>query len=201
MLKESDSLYFYIKGTLAFKGEGFVVVDNNGIGYRLTVSDNTYSALKAGENVNVYTHLHVREDVMELYGFSAPEEKSLFLMLMGVSGIGAKAAVSILSVGTPSQISAWIITGDAKAIQKAQGIGAKTAQRVILELRDKITADDLNIPADEVQNDSASISEAVGALCALGYSEAEARSALRGVDMSMDTEDIIKTGLKNLVKF
>jgi len=199
-MKESDFLYFYIKGVLTHKDEGFVVVENNGIGYKLTVSDTTFSAVRTNEPVTLYTHLYVREDIMELYGFSTVEEKNMFLSLMTVSGVGAKAAIAILSIGTPAEIAAAVITNDAKAIQKAQGIGAKTAQRVILELHDKIKCEDIVLPAEVNPSDSGKLTEAVGALTALGYSESEAASALRGVDLSLDTEEIVKQGLKNLFK-
>lgn len=193
-------MYFYIKGVLTLKGDSFVVVENNGIGYKLTVSDTTLSTLKSKESVTIYTHLYVREDIMELYGFMSIEEKNMFLSLLTVSGVGAKAAIAILSLGTPSDIAAAIITNNAKYIQKAQGIGPKTAQRVVLELHDKIKCEDIVIPRDIDEKDGTKLSEAIGALCVLGYSDSEAVSALRGVDTSLDTEQMVKIGLKNLFK-
>ena len=200
-VKESDFLYFFIKGLLASKGDGFVVVENNGIGYKISVSDNTMSAFSAGDKVTVYTHLYVREDIVELYGFATIEEKNMFLSLITVSGVGPKAAMSILSIGTPAKIAAAVIKNDAKLIQKAQGIGAKTAQRIILDLHDKINTDNLDIPEDVevIADDKNKLSEAVSALTVLGYNDREAASALKGIDMSLDTEEIIKLALKNML--
>lgn len=198
-MKESDFLYYYIKGCVAIKGDGFVVVENGGIGYKLSVSETTRNELASGSEALVYTYLYVREDIMELYGFSTIEEKNMFMNLIAVSGIGAKAAISVLSIGTPAKIAAAIITNDANTIKKAQGIGAKTAQRIILELKDKISSDEIDIPEDIPTGESDSISEVINALIVLGYSEREAAAAVRGIDASMDTESMIKAALKNML--
>ena len=201
-VKESDFLYFFIKGMLESKDEGFIVVENNGIGYKISVSENTMSSFTTASQITVYTHLYVREDIVELYGFSSLEEKNMFLSLISVSGVGPKAAMAVLSLGTPAKIAAAVIKNDAKFIQKASGIGAKTAQRIILDLHDKINTEALEIPDDieVVVEDKGKLSEAVSALTVLGYSDREAASAVKGIDLSLDTEEIIKLALKNMLK-
>ena len=201
-VKESDFLYFFIKGNLEAKDNGFIVVENSGIGYKISVSDNTMSSLTVNTQVTVYTHLYVREDIVELYGFSSLDEKNMFLNLISVSGVGPKAAMAVLSLGAPAKIAAAVIKNDAKFIQKASGIGAKTAQRIILDLHDKINTENLEIPDDTevVVEDKNKLSEAVSALTVLGYSDREAASAIKGIDLSLDTEEIIKLALKNMLK-
>jgi len=201
-------LYYYISGELVLAEPNTAVVDAGGVGYQMTISGNTLGKLagKIGSRVKLYTHLSVREDAMELYGFSTLEELSSFRMLISVSGVGAKSAVSILSLMSPERFAAAVMNGDAKAIAKAQGIGSKTAARVILELKDTIkkefaaeddgglTAEDL-LPANENN-----LSEAANALIVLGYTRAEASYALKGADPKADLEVLIKTALTKLMK-
>ena len=190
-------MYYYIKGTLIKKTENFVVVDCGGVGYMINTSLTSIGALGAtGSEVTVYTYLVVREDAMELCGFASIEEKEMFLKLISVSGVGPKAAMSILSIGTPSQIAAAIITNDAKTITKAQGVGPKVAQRVILELKDKIDNSELDISTEvvPVQEDSAR-TEAINALIVLGYSPEIAAKAVAKTEQGLSVEEIIKKAL------
>ena len=190
-------MYYYIKGTLIKKAENFVVVDCGGVGYMINTSLTSISTLgAAGSEVTMYTYLVVREDAMELCGFASIEEKELFLKLISVSGVGPKAAMSILSVGSPSQIAAAIITNDTKTITKAQGVGPKVAQRVILELKDKIDNSELDISNDtiEVQTDDTR-TEAINALIVLGYSPEAATKAVAKTEAGLSVEEMIKKAL------
>ena len=194
-------MYYYIKGELILKDAGFVVVDNNGIGYKIFTSGYTMTALNE-KTVTLYTHLHVREDIFDLYGFSSREELSMFLNLISVSGVGPKAALAILSVISPMGVAAAIITGDAKTLTKASGVGAKMAQRIILELKDKLKNADIvpdSLTQEEVVN-SGSPSEAVSALMVLGYSQNDAKRAVASVDQSLSTEEIITLALKKMMR-
>ena len=190
-------MYYYIKGTLIKKAENFVVVDCGGVGYMINTSLTSISTLgAAGSEVTMYTYLVVREDAMELCGFASIEEKEMFLKLISVSGVGPKAAMSILSVGSPSQIAAAIITNDTKTITKAQGVGPKVAQRVILELKDKIDNSELDIRTDTVvvQTDETR-TEAINALIVLGYSPEAATKAVAKTEAGLSVEEIIKKAL------
>lgn len=193
-------MYYYIKGTLVQKSDNFIVVDANGVGYMIYTSQNTISNVgETGSAVTIYTYLHVREDVMDLFGFGTVEEKNTFMHLISVSGVGPKAALAILSVTTPAKFAVAVVTNDVKMITRAAGVGPKLAQRVILELKDKLKADDLDVVLDddeEVLTDNRS--EAVSALVVLGYSSIEAQKAVKGIDGSLSVEDIIKKALVSL---
>ena len=194
-------MYYYIKGTLIKKAENFVVVDCGGVGYMINTSLTSISTLgAAGSEVTMYTYLVVREDAMELCGFASIEEKEMFLKLISVSGVGPKAAMSILSVGSPSQIAAAIITNDTKTITKAQGVGPKVAQRVILELKDKIDNSELDISNDtiEVQTDDTR-TEAINSLIVLGYSPEAATKAVAKTEAGLSVEEMIKKALILLI--
>ncbi|MCD7779034.1 MAG: Holliday junction branch migration protein RuvA [Clostridiales bacterium] len=195
----------YIKGTLAYKGEDYIVIDNNGIGYKINVSAMTLMNITK-EETTVYTYMNVSENDISLYGFLTTEELGLFHRLITVSGVGPKSAVGLLSVLTPAQIIFAIVSDDAKTIASGQGIGRKTAQRIILELRDKLTKES-DITAEEaltsaVSGGAAAVSEkneAVEALVVLGFSRAEAAKAVSAVfTEGMSTEDAIKLGLRAL---
>lgn len=200
-------MYSYIKGTLEEVGEGKIVIDNHGIGYQILTSSNMADYLPSvGAEVKIYTYLNVKEDAMTLFGFLTKDALYVFQLLLGVSGIGPKGALGILSVMTTDDLRFAVIGGDARAIAKAPGIGAKTAQRVILELKDKLNLEDVfedkGIP---VQNPAAAEAktiknEAVQALVALGYSSSEALSAISGVEPAedMEVEDILKAALKQM---
>ncbi len=193
-------MYYYIKGELVLKQDNFAVVDTGGVGYKIFTSKLSLDNLSVGKNVTFYTYLHVREDVMDIYGFGTNDELSMFLNLLSVSGVGPKAALAILSVVTPAGLVVAIITHDAKTLTRASGVGTKMAQRVILELSDKLKNVDIaaeGIVGEEIIADD-SAHEAVSALVVLGYSQNDAKKAVAKVDLSLPTEEIVKQALKNL---
>lgn len=194
-------MYYYIKGELVLKQDNFAVVDNGGVGYKIYTSQNSLSNLTAGSSVTFYTYLYVREDIFDVYGFSTNDELSMFLHLLSVSGVGPKAALAILSVMTPQQLVLAVITSDAKTLTKANGVGAKMAQRVILELKDKLKNVDI-VPDDAFSEEilaEDSANEAVSALMVLGYSQQEAKKAVSKVDLTLSTEEIVKQALIKLM--
>ncbi len=201
-------MFYYISGILALTTPTMAVIDCSGVGYKLTISANTLSKLagKDGTKVKLYTYFSVREDAQELYGFFTEEEQLAFTMLISVSGVGPKAAIAILSVLTPEKLSLAISTGNAKEISKAQGVGAKTAARVVLELKDSAGklagGSDLSAydSVDTVVASDSKLSDVEAALTVLGYSRSEVAFALRGVDKSLDAEEIIRLALRNLMK-
>ncbi len=153
----------------------------------------------------MYTYMYVREDIVSIYGFSTNEELSMFEKLISVNGVGPKAALAILSVAPPERFALAVVTGDAKLITKAQGVGPKLAQRIILELKDKMNTEDMPKgtaaeAAVDVTGFSDSLAEAVSALVVLGYSQAEASAAVSKCNPSDDVELIVKQGLKNLLR-
>ncbi len=204
-------MYYYLNGELAYRDINTCVIDCGGVGYKLTVSFITSESLlsKLGKQVKLYTHLAVREDGIELFGFGSYEEKECFNRLTSVSGIGPKAAMSILSTMTPEKLAVAICTDDAKAIAKSPGIGAKSAARIILELKDKMSkevfgsADTAKSVLSSASNfvSNSSISEAAEALAVLGYDRNTVLSALKGIDPSVtDVGEIIKLALKKLAR-
>ena len=208
-------MFYYIKGTLALLDPTFAVVDAGGVGYKLTISATTHDAMPPHLTVSeppvvkLYTHMAVREDGVELFGFGSHEELSAFKMLTSVSGVGPKAAMAILSIFTPEKFALAVCTEDKKTISKANGIGPKTAARVILELKDKLMKEtDLNEAANAsiesaapIKTNSGKLSEAQDALMVLGYSRSEALNALKNIDtQTLELEEIIKKALKLLMK-
>lgn len=195
-------MYYYIKGTLVQKGDNYLVVDANGVGYMIYTSLTSLADVgETGRNVTMYTYLHVREDVMDLYGFAAVEEKNMFMHLISVSGVGPKAALAILSVTTPAKFAVAVVTNDVKTITKASGVGPKMAQRVILELKDKLKTEDFDIDMDEDIGEipSDNKNEAISALIVLGYSPSDAQKAVKGIDGTLNVEEIIKKALSSLM--
>lgn len=187
--------------------EESVVLETGGIGYHVYTTGQTFSRLPSvGNEIKIYTYLHVREEAMLLFGFLTKDELRVFKLLLGVSGIGPKGALAVLSVMTTDDLRFAVLGEDAKAIAKAPGIGAKTAQRLILELKDKLSLEDaFEQKLEHVQEDLANQmqgakNEAVQALVALGYSSSEALKALNGIDITetMDVEDILKQALKKM---
>ena len=190
----------YITGTLAMKLDTVIVVETGGIGYDISVPGNSSLYLRSeGDEVICYTAMIVREDDVSLYGFADRESLELFRILITVSGVGAKAAMAVLSALTSSQLRQAIAFEDDKAIATANGVGKKTAQRIVLELKDKVSADDVSVPEQQtvsaVSDDART--EAVNGLVALGYSRAEAFNALAGAEAAT-VEEYIKKALKNL---
>ncbi len=198
-------MFYYISGTLAHKEDGFAVIDAGGVGYKLLTSLGSLDRLDAvGSDAKMYTHLYVREGIFDLYGFASEEELNMFLLLTGVSGVGPKAALAVLGVLSPAALSLAVVSGDTKSITRANGVGPKVAQRIVMELKDKIKNEDI-IPADLAGESTGggvflASNEAVEALCVLGYSAFEAKQALAGIDMSQDLELIIRDALKKLMK-
>ena len=201
-------MFYYVKGPVVHMAPYLAVVDCGGVGYACRTTNNTLARLKKGETATLYTHLNVREDAMELYGFASENELSCFQLLIGVSGVGPKAALSILSSTSPEGLATSIITGDEKALTVAPGIGKKIAQRIILELKDKLAKGQLAAPGGESYGGTGvtvipqnKASEAAAALAVLGYSQAEAAAALKNIDMeALPLEEIIKQALKKMVK-
>lgn len=196
-------MFNYIKGEVAHTEPNLVVIDAGGIGFGINTSYSSASSVKKGDKAQFYTYMHIREDIMDLYGFSSPEELNCFKMLIGISGVGPKAALAILSAVTPSKLALCIISGDEKALTAAPGIGKKIAQRIILELKDKmakaqIAASDAGYSA--VIGDVGTGGEAMAALAVLGYSRAEAAEALRGADETLPVEELVRLGLKKLMR-
>lgn len=196
----------YIKGNLADINPDSIVVDVSGIGWHIFVPGQVLDRLPAlGEPVKIHTWLQVREDAMTLFGFLTKDDLRIFKLLIGVNGVGPKNALAILSVMATDDLRFAILADDAKAIAKTPGIGAKTAQRLILELKDKISLEDaFEKKMAHVQNDSVDASgvkaEAVMALNALGYSSSEAFKALSGIEGAegMEVEALLKQALKNM---
>lgn len=210
-------MFYYLSGTLALAAPGLAVVDVGGVGYKLTISENTYAALPrrgltdaAVPGVKLYTYMAVREDDIELFGFASEAELSSFRMLLGVSGVGPKAAMAILSILTPEKFALAVCMEDRKAIAKASGIGPKTAARIVLELKDKLqkqfAADAGDLPdAEEAEFVAATggngkLAEAQDALLVLGYTRQEAVHVLKSIPVDqMSVEDIIKEALKKMM--
>ena len=199
----------YVKGSLEIKTKGYIVVETNGIGYKIFMPESTIEKLGAvGEKIKIFTFMRVREDDVSLYGFLTNEELRMFELLLSVSGIGAKGALTILSNITPSQFALAVISNDVGMLKKLPGIGPKTAQRTILELKDKLKKEqEIAVSTEEESSfqeailEDEKVSEAVSALQVLGYSKKEIVQALEKVDMkSLSVEDIIRKGLSNLAK-
>mgnify|MGYP003302799553 CR=1 FL=1 len=202
-------MYYYLSGELTLCEGGICVVDCGGVGYKLTTSLTTSQNLsdKLGQKVRLFTHLAVREDGIELFGFESNEERSCFNLLIGVSGVGPKAAISILSMMSPDRFSLAVCTEDTKFISKAPGIGPKTAARIVLELKDKISKDIITAsPASTIVSPTKSspmsknLSEACEALMVLGYDKNTILSVIRDIDSTTDVGLIIKKALKKLAR-
>jgi len=201
-------MYSYIRGIVAEKNHNEVVIEAGGVGYLLTCSMNTMQdVLPSGEEMRIYTWLSVREDAMELFGFATSEERTMFLRLTSISGIGPRTALGILGSMPLRDLTLAIVTGDTAALSRAPGIGKKTAQRIALELKEKITADDFEslpdgskpvIPQPHMQEDA--FNEALLALQSLGYSNGEAVKALSGVrDKSDKADELVRLALRSMM--
>ena len=198
-------MFAYIKGVLEIKQNTFVVIDVQGIGYKVFMPFNSIENLgEVGELVKVYTYYYVREDNISLYGFSSNEELRMFELLLSVSGVGAKSGVAMLSEISPSKFALAVITDDVASLTKISGVGKKTAARIILELKDKLKTEQAIEAAEdakvEISNDE-NINEAIAALQVLGYTKKEIEKALEKVEIQgLEIEEIIKIGLKYLGK-
>jgi len=205
-------MFYYISGKLAKLDGSFAVIDAGGVGFKMTISKSTFFRLSGKENtgdVKLYTYMAVREDGTELFGFSSEEELSAFKLLITVSGVGPKAAISILSTLTPEKLALAICTEDKKAISQASGIGPKSAARIILELKDKLKgqnislddAGDSDISAVDILGAADKRSDAISALTVLGYTRGEAEAVIRKINIAeLEVDDIIKEALKKLMR-
>ena len=201
-------MFYYLDGTVAEIAPYLAVIDCGGVGYACKTTNYTLSRLKKGQRGKLYTYLNVGDGIFELYGFATQNELSSFKLLIGVSGVGPKAALAILSTGSPEALAMAIVTGDEKALTAAPGIGKKIAQRIILELKDKMTKESAATGLDfsgggaVMQNSFTSkATEAAQALAVLGYTSAEVSAALKGVDVeNLPLEEIIRQSLKKMVK-
>ena len=200
-------MFYYLSGTVAEIEANLAVIDCGGVGYACSTTNYTLSQLRKGERAKLYTYMNVREDAVDLFGFASQSELHSFKMLIGVSGVGPKAALSILSSTTPGNLAMSVVMGDEKALMAAPGIGKKIAQRIILELKDKLAkeqqsggfeAGGVSIP---VPQQNSKTGEASAALAVLGYGSQDIAAALRGIDMeNLPLEEIIRQALKKMVR-
>ena len=214
-------MFYYLSGKITVLEAGLAVVDCGGVGYACHCSTYTQSQLRVGEEKRLYTHVNVKEDAFDIYGFSGREELRLFELLTGVTGVGPASALASLSVLSPDQLTLAILTGDEKAMTRAKGVGAKSAKRIILELKDKIggeldfydaltrkyVAGELDFSAGSgaaglpsAVQDSGKVALAAAALAELGYSQTEAAAALKGADAEkLSVEELVRFGLRAMV--
>lgn len=191
----------YLKGIVEIKKQEYIVIDVGGIGYKVFMPENEVEEIEMGKEVKVHTYLRVREDDVSIYGFLGMEELAMFELLISVGGIGAKSAVSILSNIAPSKFALAVISDDVGTLKKLPGIGAKTAQRIILELKDKIKTEEAVAESKEEKplKIDECVNDAIEALQVLGYSRKDIEKELSKIDIKgLSTEDVIKIGLKNL---
>lgn len=193
----------FVEGIIEYIDVDKIVVNNNGVGYNIFMPASQIDTLNVDETVRVFTYLNVREDAMQLFGFLTRDDLEVFKLLITVNGIGPKGGLAVLSTITTDDLRVAVISEDAKAISKAPGIGAKTAQKVIIELKDKLNLEDVLEPKSDANfqvNDNNSMSEAVMALVALGYSQADAYRAVKSIDNieELDVENVIKMALKKI---
>ena len=195
-----------INGTVEYIDENSAVLDTGGVGYRVYMSPANLARINAGQSVKIHTFLRVAEGIMDLYGFLTREELSMFKMIISVSGAGPKAGLAVLSVMTPAQVALAVVTDDYKSITKAQGVGPKLAQKIVLELKDKLKNNDLLSGGAAVDGSafapvtSGGMSDAVEALMVLGYSQSEAMRAVASAGEGLSTEEAIKKALLILAK-
>ena len=200
------SMFYYLEGKVAHVEPYLAVIDCGGVGYACRTTNHTIRQLKKGEVKRLYTYLNVGDGIFELYGFATEQELNSFKLLIGVSGVGPKAALAILSVGTPEHLTMAVITGDEKALTAAPGVGKKLAQRILLELKDKIAKEtqEIGLPASAggaALGSGSKAAEAAAALAVLGYTQQDISAALKGVDVeTLPLEEIVRQSLKKMVK-
>ena len=199
-------MFYYISGTVAHTEANLAVLDANGVGYACHTSLNTLSRVKVGGAAKLYTYVHVREDILDIYGFFELQELNCFKLLLGISGVGPRAALSVLSVITPERLSLAVLSGDEKALTAAAGVGKKLAQRILLELKDKMSREQLTSASGgkaftpDMPLTGGKAREAQTALMVLGYSASEAAQAVNGLDEeAMTVEDMIRQALKRMM--
>lgn len=194
-------MFSYIKGEVILIKSEFAVIDAGGIGYKINMPVSQSGKLKIGEIAKIFTYMYIREGILDLYGCVTEDALETFELLISVSGVGPKAAVSLLSVMDPSELTSAVASGDYKIITKTPGIGGKTAQRIVLELKDKLktVGTDAGVSVSHSVLDSNTAAEAVGALIALGYQPSVAQDAVSRAEPSDDTSALIKNALKMLM--
>ena len=201
-------MFYYLEGTVTVIGPNLAVIDAGGVGFACHVTVNTLSFLEKGKKARLYTYCNIKEDAFDLYGFYDMSEKRCFEMLLSVSGVGPKAALSILSATTPEGLAVAIVTDNDRLLTAAPGVGKRIAQRIILELKDKISKETATLkaggyvqPSAETSGVGGKLNEVTAALTVLGYTPGEISAALRGVDAeSASVEEIIRTVLKGSLK-
>lgn len=199
-------MIYSLTGELTYIGDQFLVINCGGVGFKCFTSLSTAStAGRLGEQVRLFTYLSVKEDALDLYGFKTESELNVFKLLISVSGVGPKAAVSILSEMSADKLALAVAAGDAKAITKANGVGKKTAERIVLELKDKmagaaVSGSDSYVSAAASVEDESPAGEAVAALVALGYSKSDAAAAVGAMDKSLSADEMIRQGLRQLAR-
>lgn len=197
-------MFYFIKGKVALSTGAMVVIDAGGVGYAINTSYTSARSVKTGEEATFYTYLYVREDVVDLYGFISQQELICFKQLIAISGVGPKAALAILGVVTPDKLALCVISGDEKSLTAASGVGKKLAQRIILELKDKMEKSQLESASGasaalDIPSGGGAYEDALAALAVLGYPRASAVSALQGTDLAgLGTDDIVRAALKKL---
>ncbi len=197
-------MFYYLNGTVAMLDANLAVVDCGGVGYACRTTNYTLARLQLGKPAKLYTYCNIREDAFDIYGFSTREEMNCFEQLLGVSGVGPKAALAILSVVSPEQFTLAVMTQDDKTLTMAQGVGKKMAQRILLELKDKVAGQQLELTGARMMDAPAlrgsKSAEATAALASLGYSTAEIGAALKGVDVeALPLEEIVRQALRAMV--
>lgn len=197
-----EKMIYSLNGIVTHVEPGFAVIECGGVGFKCQTTDNTLRKLpKTGEKARLFTYLNVREDALDIFGFADEKELACFKMLISVSGVGPKAALSILSETTPEKFALYVASGDSKALTKAQGVGNKIAQRIVLELKDKVSSEQVALGFNEAPvSASGNIEEAVNALMVLGYTRSEASLAAAKADATLPVEEIIRQSLRLLAK-
>lgn len=198
-------MFYYLSGTVALMDANLAVIDCGGVGYRCYTSNFTLAQLQLGKNAKLFTHCNIREDAFDIFGFSSREELNCFEMLIGVSGVGPKAALAILSITSPEQFTLAVLTQDEKTLTMAAGVGKKMASRIILELKDKLGGAQLALHSDVQMTGTPVLhgnkaAEATAALASLGYSQSEISLALKGIDAeTLPVEEIVRQALRAMV--
>lgn len=194
-------MIYSLEGTVTHLEPGFAVVSCGGVGFKCLTTVRTVQKLRTGEKALLYTQLNVREDALDLFGFADEQELACFRLLISVTGVGPKAALSILSEASSEKLALYVASGDAKSLTKAPGVGMKLAQRIVLELKDKVSAEAAALGLETVPiSASGNAEEAVSALMVLGYSRSEASLAAAKADAAAPVEDIIRAALRELAK-
>lgn len=198
-------MFYYLSGTVALLGAGLAVIDCGGVGYRCFASNHTLAQLQTGKSAKLFTHCNIREDAFDIFGFATREELECFELLLGVSGVGPKAALALLSTVSPDQLTLAVVTQDEKTLTRAPGVGKKMASRILLELKDKLGGAQMEMRGG-VQLDGAGavpggkVAEATAALASLGYSQSEIGLALKGIEAeSLPVEEIVRQALRAMV--